>query len=222
VICAMACAPSMKEAQTIYNSHGFMTFPQFIDNNFVEKGKADIKFLDKWLRRYSCGRIQYAIAPDFMLEEAIKLKDEYPDINWIWPLHSIHENITEFDWIGYPHDPPRRDYNLRTFHKLTINKKKWYLGFHEGESPSALLDFDGFDTTLPTFYAMKFKLWKSWNKSEEAGDLKLNYYEIMAYNVISFKAEIRKIFNNRENRKMTDFMNDELVKPILPIGMEKR
>jgi len=202
----MACAPSMKDAQKAYTHHGFMTFPHFLDNNFIEKGKPDLKFLDKWLRRYGCGLIRFAVAPDKMLKEAVELKRKWSDIHWIWPLHSRHEDISEFEWVGYPHDPPRRDYDLKTFFDLTEGKKRWYLGFHEGQDPSMLLYFDGFDTTIPSFYAMKHKMWHSWNKSENVGDLLFNYHEIIEYNVMSIKRELKKVFLNNNDAKLTDFL----------------
>ena len=37
----------MKQMRNISERHGFMTFPQFLDNNFVNKNKADIKYLEK-------------------------------------------------------------------------------------------------------------------------------------------------------------------------------
>ena len=210
MICALSCSPGMTVAQRAYTNHGFMTVPHFLDNNFVKKGKADLKFLDKWLRRYGCGLIQYAIAPDLMLEEALELKDRWPDIKWIWPLHSMDEDISEFDWVAFPHDKPRRDFTLQKFMKLTENKKKWYLGYFAGTDPSMLLYFDGFDTTIPSFYAMNNKMWHSWKKSESVSGLMFNYHELIEFNTISLKKELRRLFFSKNTGKLTDFVESSI------------
>lgn len=202
MIVALSHAPSMKQMRIISERHGFMTFPQFLDNNFVNKNKADVKYLEKNLGRYGMGRVQFAVAPDYMLDEALRLKEEYPDVNWIWPLHSKEEDVSEFEWVAYLHDKPRReDYGLQTYFKLTENKKKWYLGYWESVDPNILFRFDGFDTTIPMKYAGQYgKVWYSWQKSERVSKMEIDTEELFEFNVISLKIALRKLMMRRKKQ----------------------
>jgi len=187
----------LREFRNICERHGFMTFPHFIDNNWVAKQKADVPYLKKHLRRFGNGLIRFAVAPDYMPNEARMLKEEW-DVNWIYPLHSRDEDISDFEWIGFPNVAERRDYELSTFLKLTEGKKRWYLGYHDSRSPSDLLLFDAFDTTLPSTKAGRFGLlWLGWNQTKEVGHLNIPTYEIIEFNVISLKVALKELFENR-------------------------
>ena len=112
----------VKELIERTKEHGFITFPVFLDNNFVVKGKADVRYLRRWLSKYGMGEVRFAVAPDYMYEDMLKLKKEYPDVNWIFPLHDRNEDFSEFEWVAYPHDEPRRNYDLNTFFRCSLNK----------------------------------------------------------------------------------------------------
>jgi len=189
----------MKERQIIME-HGFMTFPQFIDNKYVSEKKASVKWLEKNLMKYGNGLIEFAVAPDFMYEEMRRLKRKFPQINWIFPLHLQNEDFSDFEWVGFPHKKERRNYDLKTFLRLTEGKKRWYLGFWEGVDPHVLYYFDGMDTTLPETYSGKYgKLWHGWHKNEKVSNLFVPTQEIFEFNVISFKIALLKLFSEKRN-----------------------
>jgi hypothetical protein len=207
MIVAFPSAPGMREYQHICERHGFMSFPIFLDNNWVAKGQADIGYLEKYLQRYGAGLIRFAVAPDNMPEEARRLKAEWHDINWIYPLHRRDEDISDFDWIGFPHDSASRNYELRTFLELTRDKKRWYLGYLDGRSPSALLDFDGLDSTLPSTKAGRFgSLWTGFSKNRSVGHLNISTYDLYEANVINFKIAMSELlFHSKKTRRISDY-----------------
>jgi hypothetical protein len=195
---ALPCIQISVKEREMVNEHGFMSFPQFLDNHFISSGKPQIKWLEKQLKKYGCGLVQFAIAPDFQYEEMRRLKKEYPHINWIFPLHSVKEDFSDFEWVGMPYDKPRRDYDLQTFLKITEGKKRWFLGVWENIDPHVLFLFDGFDTTIPETYSGKYgKIWLDWGKNRDVSDLGLPTIEIFEFNVISFKIFLLKLFSEK-------------------------
>ena len=127
---ALPCIHFSVRERSIINRHGFMTMPQFLDNHYVKDRKSSVKWLEKHLKEYGNGLIQFAIAPDYQYEEAEKLRKKW-DVNWVFPLHSRDEDFSNFEWVGFPHRPEFRDYELDTFMKITEGKKtmvSWILG----------------------------------------------------------------------------------------------
>jgi hypothetical protein len=192
MIVALPCIHFSVREREIINEHGFLSFPQFLDNHYILEGKASVKWLEKNIRKY-WNLVRFAIAPDHQYDEMNRLKAEYPDINWIYPLHSKREDFGSFEWIGFPHDKKKRDYGLKTFLKMTEGKKRWYLGFWDVKHPERLQLFDGFDTTIPETYSGKFgRLWLDWERSCEVRGL-LPTIEIFEFNVISFKFAVLRL-----------------------------
>lgn len=205
-------ATGFREYNKIVNRHGFMTFPQFIDNNWVAKKKADIPFLEKHLSRYAYGRTQFAVAPDNMPIESERLRTKY-DVNWIYPLHDRGEDISKFEWVGYPHVPERRDYDLKTFLKLTKGKKRWYLGWWDSVPFNLLFLFDGMDTTLCNY--LGGKMGDLWFDGKRVSGGYLEVYEKYEFNVISFKLSLLNYMNsNLKTKTLTEYSVDETKKRI--------
>jgi hypothetical protein len=197
MIVALPAMETLREIRKIVNRHGFLTYPQFLDNKFIEKkGNPDIKWLERELRRYGCGLIHFAVAPDLCYAEMRKFKNQYPDINWIFPLHSVKEDFSDFEWVGMPYEKTRRDYDLQTFLKLTEGKKRWFLGVREGISPRVLYYFNGFDTTIPFLTLNHGEIWQDWNKHQTISNLYpgLSTFEILELNIINFKLFLSKLF----------------------------
>jgi len=205
----MASGTGFKEFTEIINRHGFITFPQFIDNNWVAKKKADVPFLEKHLSRYGYGYTQFAVSPDDMPEESERLRTEY-DVNWIYPLHRRDEDISKFDWIGYPFVEERRDYDLKTFLKLTEGKKRWYLGYWDSVPFRELFLFDGMDTTMLNYLGgKKGVLWLD-GKRVPSG---LPAYETYEFNIISFKHSLVNYMESSLKMKaLTEFTIDKQTK----------
>ena len=195
-----------KESRDIIQRHGFMTYPQFLDNHFVAGDGADIKWLEKNLKRFGNGLITYAVLPDYMVKESIELQEAWPGIHWIYPLHKQDEDISDFEWIGMPHREEWRNYDLNTFLKLTENKKRWYLGFWEEKHPQIIYQFDGMDTRLPDAYASKYnKKWLGWNNAEQVSTL-IPFMELMEFNIISFKIALKELmYKHRAQTRLPSF-----------------
>lgn len=194
----------------IAREHGFLTFPGFLDNHFIEeKGKADLTYLKRMLKRYAVGAIVFAVAPDYDHEEMHKLKAQYPDINWIFPLHSRDEDFSDFEWVGYPHREKLRDYSIGWFMKATEGKKRWYLGFWDESNPYVVKKFDGLDTTLPSYYADRLgKIWYTWRKHESVNKY-LERRELFVHNIIIFKLQILRVFDSTLGaQELHDFVED--------------
>jgi len=188
MIVALPCPHFDTSERRIVNEHGFMSFPQFIDNKFTYKarnGQADVKWLEKQLARYGCGLVHFAVSPDLQYGEATRLREKYPDVSWIFPLHDLNEPFSDWEWIGYPHMPSRRNYALQSFLDATKGKRRWYLGFWDEAHPEFLREFDGFDTTLPETYSGKYgKLWLDWGRVEKSSLVTIETFE---FNVLSLK-----------------------------------
>jgi hypothetical protein len=210
---ALPCIHFSVKEREIINEHGFMSFPQFLDNQYVAKGKACVEWLEKNLRKYGYGLVQFAVAPDYEYEEMRRLKNLYPEVNWIFPLHSMKEDFSDFEWIGMPYRQEYRDYDLKTFLKLTKNKKRWLLGLWETIDKNILYYFNGFDTTIPETYSGKYgKLWLDFGKSIDVSNLNLPTIEIFEFNVISLKIAIAKLFSTKGKIKTLDEVIKEQVR----------
>ena len=205
---AMASGPTgFKEYNETVNRHGFITFPQFIDNNWVAKKKADVPFLEKWLSRYAYGFTQFAVAPDDMPVEAERLRTKY-DVNWIYPLHSRDEDISKFEWIGFPHMEERRDYDLKTFIQMTEGKKRWYLGWWDTIPFNQLFLFDGMDTTM--FNYIGGKVGNIWFDGKQIVGGSMPIIEKIEFNILSFKYYLLKYMDsNLKMKALTEFTVDE-------------
>lgn len=214
ICCALPCSNLSPTLQNriarIANLHGFMSFPQFLDNNFkTTVGKADIKFIDAKLRQYGCGLVQFAVAPDYEYKKMVEFKNKYPKINWIYPLHSRFEDFNSFQWVGMPQNPALRDYDLATFLKLTKTKKTWLLGFYLQTNPEHLLKFDGFDTTLPFIHSNNGELWRGWGKTTPNNRM-LTLEELQSYNVLNLKISLLNLFaSNCEQERLEMFCEVE-------------
>lgn len=195
MICALPCIRFTVEEREIAQKSGFLTFPQFLDNHYIKEGKAQVKWLERNLRRFGMGQVVFAIAPDFQYEEMKRLKKEYPHINWVFPFHDRSEDFSDFEWVGFPYKDERRNYGLDYFLKVTEDHKRWLLGFWDQSNPSVLRFFDGFDTTIPEYYSGKTgRIWLDWGKTEPVSHLNLSTIEIFQFNVISFKIALLKLF----------------------------
>ena len=195
MIVALPCiAFSVKEREIIVK-YGFLTWPAFIDNFYVRHRKRRFRYFQKLLKRYK-DKIQFAVAPDYDYELMERLKRLYPHITWIFPLHKKEElEIAKklgFEWIGMPHREHFRDYSISWFVKNTYGFKRWYLGFWLESRPEVLLNFDGFDTTIPETYSGKYgKIWLDWGKSVKAENMKT--IDIFETNVKNFRKAVNKI-----------------------------
>jgi len=197
------------EDRYIIERHGFMTYPQFLDNGFVAEKGPNIKWLEMNLKRYGNGLIRFAVAPDNMPGTAEKLRREY-DVEWIYPLHSRDEDFSNFDWVGMPHREDWRDYDLKTFLKLTEGKKRWYLGFWDETNPEYVLLFDGFDTRIPDAYASKYgKMWLGWGKARPV-DPMIPLEEVQEYNLLSFKIALRELIARQAKIQPLTFFLGEI------------
>jgi hypothetical protein len=194
---ALPCLAFSTRERAIVLDHGFLTWPIFLDNGFVQKkGKINRRQFDRALKQFGIGLIQFAVLPDNELEESQQYSRSYPDINWIYPLHRIDDDFSQFTWVGFPHREAWRNYSLTQFLEATQEKKRWYLGFWDESKPQTLLRFDGFDTTLPETYSGVYgKLWKDWGNAEEAPPL-IPTIEIFTHNVLCFKFALYKLFRS--------------------------
>ena len=197
------------EERFIIERHGFITYPGFLDNGFVAGKGANIKWLEKNLKKYGYGLVRFAVAPDNMPTEAEELRQKY-DVDWIYPLHSRDEDFSQFEWVGMPQRDQWRDYDLNTFLKITEGKKRWYLGYWDSLDPMSLLLFDGFDTRIPFTMATKYcATWDGWGKSTPAPQVP--FEELMEYNLLGFKMAIYKLLEDTGKQlKLTQFDTDDL------------
>jgi len=155
----------------IARKHGFLSYPEFLDNFFIaEEGKSNVPKFLKYLCKHR-NLVIFAVYPDNRLDLEGFHKN-YDFCEWIYPLHRKSEidYILKFDfeWVGMPHDPPRRDYGEKWFIDTCDNHglKKWYLGFWAEDYPEILHHFDGLDSTMPEIYSGKYgKLWFSWRNN---------------------------------------------------------
>lgn len=203
MIIALPCIHFSVREREIIRRYGFLTYPQFLDNHYVKELRARPRWLIRHIEKYD---VEFAIAPDYLYQIAIALKNKYPHINWIFPLHRRSElkYAMKFDWIGFPHRQSFRDYSLKWFLKTFRCKKLWYLGFWLEKRPEILLQFDGFDTTLPETYSGKYgKIWLTWNKAIKPSK-QMKTIEIFETNVRNFRKEIEKILSQKQIKEYID------------------
>lgn len=195
MIVALPCICFCNPEREIIKKYNFLTFPDFLDNFYVKSKTKKFSYFQKLLDELD-GDIQYAVAPDGEYALMAELKQSYPDIVWLFPVHLISEvEIAAdygFEWLAMPHRRKWRDYETSEF--ISINGyKKWYLGFWAESLPHQLHFFDGFDTTLPETYSGKFgKLWLDWGKSVPSGG-ELPTIMIFEKNVSKFRDAIDKL-----------------------------
>jgi hypothetical protein len=192
MIIALPCISFSVKEREIILKHGFLPFPQFLDNHYVRKKKSDVIWLIKNIEKYK-DLVKFAIAPDYKYKEAVILLKKYPFVNWIFPLHKKNELefALNFDWIGFPHRKAFRDYDIEWYFENTKGKKHWYLGFWNESSPHIIKRFDGLDTTLPETYSGKYgKLWFGW-KNYKKGNIKTRI--MFEHNVTMFKKSIENL-----------------------------
>ena len=197
---ALPCLNFTPEERLVALRHGFITFPQFLDNGYTYKHREQgYKKFKKALLRYGIGYIQFAVLPDDKPEEAQECLKRWPDIEWIHALHDIDTPIDAYEWVGFPHREEWRNYSLTQFLDFTEGKKRWYLGFWDESRPQVLLRFDGFDTTIPETYSGEYgKLWMNWGESEEPPPL-FPTIEIFTHNVLRFKLALCHLFRSTQN-----------------------
>lgn len=150
---------------------GFVCNDKFQDNGFVQ-GDVDLgKFREKIIEK----RPIVAILPDYHVKESLELINDVIVPIWIYPLHK-KEELQHFEgsdvWIGFPHrkDDKKlgRDYSLKWFLE-SVQQKKWWLGLWDDTKFDYLRHFDGFDTTMFFFLAMKQgSIWTGWGKRKKS------------------------------------------------------
>ncbi|RLE38235.1 hypothetical protein DRJ17_04520 [Candidatus Woesearchaeota archaeon] len=183
---------------------GFLTFPEFVDNEFVRFGKPNVKKLLKILVEYG-NEVKFVVYPDFRYDLLWLLK-KFSHINWIFPLHFKSElNFAQnFEWVAFPRKPclkglVTRDYSLNEFLEFTKDKKRWFLGWM-GKKPEIILNFDGFDTTIPSFFVKNGLIWQGWKKHTRPIN-KLTNEELFKINLLNFKNAIIELTNQSQLRR---------------------
>ena len=182
-----------------------LTFPEFHDNYFVRYKRFKQQ---NWRKLFiiSISRhaehVVFAVYPDMQKDMTYLLK-KYDHINWIYPLHYMNELDFvlkhEFTWIGMPHRTKWRDYSVQWFVEITgkYGLKKWYLGWWNESNPSWLKEFNGFDTTLPEYYAYRGgKIWIRPLKAKKAENMKA--IDIFRTNVVNFRNWVEKYLGTIE------------------------
>ena len=172
----------------LIQKHGFLSFPQFLDNGF--KTNKGIQFKSA-VKKAQDLRPIFFIAHDF---DPLKRLEELRTYcaNIILPLHKkkdLEKYWEYFDWIGYPNKEQLRDYDIYWFIANTKGKYRWWLGLHEFpvDDPSLILDFHGLDSTLPELYAGKYgKVWTGWRQAYQPYN-RLHWRVIFEMNVQNFK-----------------------------------
>ena len=199
MIRALPCIKFSCKETKIAKKYGFITFPEFIDNFYVRYKTAQFNMFWKYLTQYY-SQIKFAVYPDYRYDELLFLLGKFPNIRWIFPVHSKKEfefAKRHFEWVGFPYRKSFRDYTLSEFLNYFKNHKKWYLGFWDESRPEVLLHFDGFDTTLPEYYSGKLgKIWVSWGKVYKPS-LPMRTIEIFEINVRNFKKAIDELERQR-------------------------
>ncbi|MCR6692287.1 MAG: hypothetical protein MRT15_07840 [archaeon YNP-LCB-003-016] len=191
LIIALPCIHFSVKERELIKEFGFLTYPEFIDNHYVQKGKSKVMYLINHIMKYD---VQYAIAPDYQYENALMLKRKFPHVKWIFPLHKKEEYryAVQFDFVGFPHRKHFRDYDVNWFLNTFKGYNKWYLGFWRENNPEILLQFDGLDTTIPETYSGKYgKIWITWGKSIKTDNMKT--IDIFKVNLYNFKKALEKL-----------------------------
>lgn len=181
---------------------GFITQPTFLDNGFVasQGEKALLKRFYTQLDKFN-HEVMFAVVPDNMMKVGKELAQKYPHINWIYPLHrfaEVQEAVECFSFLGFPHRKKWRDYSLKQFLQVVPYEQRWYLGFFNEKRPYILLEFRGFDSTLPTFYSGRLgKLWKNWNEAVSVPKPEEPRVALEHANLFNFSRALAKLFNQQ-------------------------
>ena len=193
----LPCPNFSKEDLNLIQRHGFLTFPQFIDNGFKTKGGL------RWRKALNNAKHYHPLF--FLANDNAPLMD-IKELNKycahiIFPLHKKSEldiYWNNFNWIGFPNNPKLRDYDIEWFVKNTPGKLRWWLGLHDypEEDPGVIKEFHGIDSTLPELYAGKYgKLWKDWRDYNKPPN-KLHWRVILEINVQNFRLFLDKFQPN--------------------------
>lgn len=163
----------------------------FLDNGFVQC-KMDI---DKFKEKIKEKKPNYAILPDNNEFEAMMMYNDFPDIQWIYPLHDIGRLpvVLGFsDFVGFPHRKEWRNYTLTTILEEAKNQPLWYLGYWDSVKVEMLKYFRGMDTTMSIKLAVKnHKYWKRPGQHSKAPPGK-DRHELVLENMQRFINYIRR------------------------------
>jgi len=165
-----------------------LTFPEFLDNFYVRYKYACFKQFYAYLLKYK-DIVEFAVYPDYRYDLHLLLKS-FSFINWLFPLHKKAELDFvlkhDFTWVAMPYRKAWRDYSFQEFLEITkqYSLKSWILGWWWESYPESLAFIDGFDTTLPEFFAYKCsKIWVSWKQHIESLDPPITKF---VRNVVNF------------------------------------
>jgi hypothetical protein len=198
MIKAMPCICFSVAERQIINNHGFISYPEFLDNFWVKcKGRKFNQF-QKALEKHK-DNIRIGVLPDGDYPLMSRVMEKYQNIDWLFPLHRKEEIkvVRELKpkWVGFPHREQFRDYNLIWFLENVVGFQRWYLGFWAEDNPYVLGCFDGFDTTLPETYSGKYgKVWTNWGVSNKPKK-KAKTIDMFETNIVNFKRRIQEIKN---------------------------
>ena len=197
MIVALPCIAFSVKEREIIKKYGFLTYPEFLDNFYVRYKTRGYDLFSKLLRRYK-DQVRFAVAPDYNYKLMEGLKEKYPHIDWIFPLHKKSElEIAKelgFEWLGISHRRAWRDYTIQWLVENADGFKLWYLGFWNERRPWILQYFDGFDTTIPETYSGKFgKIWLGWGRAVKP-EKPMKTIEIFEINVRYFREVLKGDF----------------------------
>lgn len=149
--------------------------PHFLDNGFVQEGVE----VEDWIAKAREDRdhIEVVVIPDGHL--GLDLPPFLEAVKRVYPVHELDEirEIPDDDraWAGMPRRRRWRGYTVGEFLELTRERglKRWLLGLTDGFG-ELLTQFEGFDTSIPSFYADKGKVWEGWSRGRVERDLEYN------------------------------------------------
>jgi len=199
MIIALPCLHFSVKERKVIKRCGFLPFPEFLDNHYIAELRARPKWLIRQITRYP-NLVQFAIAPDYLYKTALALKERYPHVQWVFPLHKKNEikYARHFEWVGFPYRGAFRDYSLTWFLRVfKPTHKLWFLGFWEERHPELLLPFDGMDSTIPETYAGEYgKLWLGWGKVIKPSK-PMRTITILEHNVRKFKQAVDALMTQK-------------------------
>ena len=182
---ALPCPNFAQEDILMIQKYGFITHPYFIDNGFKTAGGFDWKGAMKNLKRF---RPLFFIAKDDDWDKDLDIIYQHA-ANVIFPVHELRELKNDVNgFYGFPNNPQLRDYSINDFLDGTKGRKRWWLGVHDYpiKLPGYLLQFDGFDSTMPELYAGKYgKIWYSWRNYRKPSN-RLHWRPIFEQNIQNF------------------------------------
>lgn len=174
----------------LIQQYGFLSYPYFIDNGFKTKDGMD---WNKAINNAKLYRPLFFIAND---DDWFKDKDILRQYcaNIIYPVHELRDcRININGYYGFPNNPKLRDYEIEDFLLATETKKRWWLGLHDYpvKVPEYILDFHGFDSTMPELYAGKYgKIWLDWRQSKKNSN-QLHWRILFEQNIQNFDLFLR-------------------------------